>query len=338
MKFGQAFLLGLLLPVAASALEIVLPTDNDGLLRGREADFYQPTAAGFIESGTFGCVRRGGTRFHEGIDIRSLKRDRRGESIDPIYAVADGEVVFINLRAGLSNYGRYLILRHRWDGVEVHTLYAHLSAVAKGLKVGQPVRRSQVIATMGRSANTREGIPPERAHLHFEVCFLLNNRFEGWNRKRHPDAPPFGSYNGQNFIGIDPAAFLRAFIANPKLKFNEYVARQPIAFTILVGARPGPWLALHPEQIQPRAGKEAVPVAYEIGVTAWGLPIAIWPRAAGELSDAQRRSLQRGAATVARVNDEALKKDCRRLIERTSASWRLSERGQEWLSLLLYNP
>src|SRR5216684_1762340 len=109
------------LAATARALNICLPTANDALLRpGGDADYFQPTVEGTVESGMFGCVRSKGRRFHEGIDIKCLQ--------------------------------------HNWDTVSVCTLYAHLSEIAAGLVVDQPVKKGQIIATMGHSTNTREGI------------------------------------------------------------------------------------------------------------------------------------------------------------------------------------
>ena len=114
-----------------AAVLVSLPTANDALLRpGGDADFFQPTVEGTTESGMFGCLRVNGRRFHEGIDIKCLQRARRNEPTDPVHAAADGEVAFINTKPGLSNYGRYVVLAHRWDGVEVFTLYAHLRDIA----------------------------------------------------------------------------------------------------------------------------------------------------------------------------------------------------------------
>jgi len=319
--------LGGLLSGAAHALDLTFPTDNDALRRGNPAAFYQPTAEGSVESGMFGCVRRGGRRFHEGIDIRCLRRDKRGEPLDEVRAVADGEVAFINSKPGLSNYGRYVVLAHRWDGVAVYTLYAHLADVAGDLKAGQPVSKDQRLGTLGHSTNTREGIPSERAHLHFEVDFLLNNHFHIWYPKREPKAPPFGNFNGLNLYGLDPAALLLAAGANPKLNFAEYVAQQPVAFTVLIPAKPFPWLKLHPEQIQ--AAPQGPIVAYEIGVTAWGLPVAIWPR-----SETRSR-----LPVVARVNEAELARNgCRNLVQRARNGWILSDHGREWLQILTYTP
>src|SRR5271156_6765666 len=158
-RFFYLILSSFVLAATARALDIGLPTANDALLRpGADADYFQPTVDGTVESGMFGCVRSHGRRFHEGIDIKCLQRDRRGEPTDPIHAVADGEVAFINTKPGLSNYGRYIVLAHRWSDVEVFTLYAHLSEVAAGTVVDQPVKKGQIIGTMGHSTNTREGI------------------------------------------------------------------------------------------------------------------------------------------------------------------------------------
>jgi len=231
-RFLPLILSSLMIAASVRALDIGLPTANDALLKpGHDADFFQPTVDGGVESGMFGCVRNNGHRFHEGIDIKCLQRDRLGEPTDPVQAVADGEIAFINARPGLSNYGRYIVVQHRWDGVQVFTLYAHLSAVAPGLVAGQPVKKAQVIGTLGHSANTRERITRDRAHLHFEVNFLLNPNFYVWYPKHDPKAPPFGNFNGQNLIGLDPAAFLRAYAANPKLNFAAYVAAAALAHT-----------------------------------------------------------------------------------------------------------
>ncbi len=345
-RLFPCILSSLVLTTSAGALDLCLPTANDALLKpGHDADFFQPTIEGTVESGMFGCVRNDGRRFHEGIDIKCLQRDRHGEPTDPVHAVADGEVAFINTRPGLSNYGRYVVLQHNWDGVQVFTLYAHLSAIEPGLVTGQPVKKAQVIGTLGHSTNTRERISRDRAHLHFEINFLLNPNFRIWYPKHDPKAPPFGNFNGQNLIGLDPAAFLRAYAADHKLhgapgamNFAAYVAAQPIAFTVLFGARPLPWLTLHPEQVQPASG---IPVAYEVGMTYWGFPVVVWPRTATEVGEPQRRVLQRGLPVLNRVNEaELTRATCQELLKRGGPgnSWVLNERGREWCEMVTYVP
>ncbi|MEI6084541.1 MAG: M23 family metallopeptidase [Verrucomicrobiota bacterium] len=329
--FAILFLFG---PALAWPLDLCLPTGNDALLRGRDEEFYQPTVEGTVESGKFGCVRRNGRRFHEGIDIKCRQRDKRGEPTDPVHAVGAGEVAFINTKPGLSNYGRYVVLAHQWDGVEIFTLYAHLSEVARGLVVGQPVAKAQVIGTLGHSSNTREGIPAERAHLHFEINVMLNSNFRVWYPKREPKAPPFGNFNGKNLAGLDPAAFFRAYAADRKLNFANYISRQPVAFSVLVGARVFPWVQAHPEQV---AGSTAAPVAYEVAVTVWGVPVGVWPRPAGEISAAELRTLQRGIPVLHRVNAAEVEAGgCRGIVEPAGSGWRFSNDGREWVELLTY--
>ena len=334
MKPVWLALLGLI-PVVAWPLDLCLPTGNNALLEGRDAEFFQPTVEGTVESGMFGCVRSHGHRLHEGIDIKCLERDRHGEPLDAVHAVAAGAVAFINSKPGLSNYGRYVVLEHHWDGVLVHTLYAHLSAVATGLVVGQPVGKAQVIGTLGHSTNTRERIPAERAHLHFEINLLLSPNFYAWFPKHDPAAPPFGNFNGKNLFGLDPAAVFREFAGNRKLNFADYVARQHIGFTVLVSGRPFPWLRLHPEQISQSAQPSVPPVAYEVAATAWGVPVAVWARSAAEVTPDQLRRLP----VLYRVSEPEIEQaGCRRLVEAGKTGWHLSAEGREWVELLTCGP
>jgi hypothetical protein len=109
------------------------------------------------------------------------------------------------------------------------------------------------------------------------------------------------------------------------LKFAEYFASQPAAFTILVRADKLPWARLHPEQ---HTGTGATPF-YEVGVTAWGLPVKVWRRA----------TVDRRLPAIHLVNEALLNADtCRNLVVRTGQGWRLSAAGAEWLEILTYTP
>ena len=114
-----------------------LPTANHNLfIAGNELKFFAPTAPDKPwTSGSFGCVRNDGQRLHEGLDILHLQTDKRGEPTDPVMAADDGTVVYINLKPSLSNYGNYVVVRHVVEGMEIYSLYAHLSAVQPGLKI-----------------------------------------------------------------------------------------------------------------------------------------------------------------------------------------------------------
>src|SRR5262249_5349778 len=94
------------------------PTANRSLYdTGGEAQFLAPTPPDRSwPTGSFGCVRPDGWQMHEGLDIRSLQHDKHGEPTDPVLATADGTVMYINTKAGLSNYGKYIVIRHVIEG------------------------------------------------------------------------------------------------------------------------------------------------------------------------------------------------------------------------------
>src|SRR5207302_1200561 len=120
-------------------------------------------------------------------------------------------VVYINTRANLSNYGRYVVIRHNVEGIEIYSLYAHLSEVMPKLQPGTRVKSGDQIAIMGRTANTRERISKERAHVHFELNVVLNDRFAAWYQKTSPtERNDHGNWNGHNLLGLDPRLVLLA--------------------------------------------------------------------------------------------------------------------------------
>jgi murein DD-endopeptidase MepM/ murein hydrolase activator NlpD len=77
-------------------------------------------------------------RPHEGIDYAA-------PTGTPVWAVADGEVVFKGWEGG---FGRLLKVRHNNGYI---SYYGHLSAYAEGLKVGSRVQQKQVIGRVGRT-------------------------------------------------------------------------------------------------------------------------------------------------------------------------------------------
>src|SRR6185369_7580649 len=99
----------------------------------------------------------------------------------------------------LSNYGNYIILRHQIDGLEIYSLYAHLSEIRAGLKAGQAIKGGEQIAVMGHTSNTRQRITLDRAHVHFELNFVLNDRYAAWHRATLPgERNDHGDWNGKN--------------------------------------------------------------------------------------------------------------------------------------------
>ena len=83
---------------AIAIADVVWPTPLKDFEMGRPPEtFLQPTVSGKPESGAFGDVRSNGYKFHEGIDVRPEKRDRKREPVDDIYAAFDGVVTEIKL-------------------------------------------------------------------------------------------------------------------------------------------------------------------------------------------------------------------------------------------------
>ena len=94
-------------------------------------------------------VGKRGRRMHEGVDLRA----RVGT---PVYAVADGKVVYAS--SGMRGYGSMIVLRHSGG---LFSVYAHLSKrlYSKGMQVKQGAE----IAKSGKSGRVTG------PHLHFEV-------------------------------------------------------------------------------------------------------------------------------------------------------------------------
>lgn len=318
---------------APAATYFQLPTPNRAIYQvGGMERYYMPTTGRTWESGTFGCVRTEGRQFHEGIDIRPTKRDRRGEAADPIFATADGTVAYVNPHAHLSNYGKYLILRHVLDGLELYSLYAHLSEISSGLVPGSPVRAGQTIGVMGRTANTREGISRERAHLHFEVALLLNDQFNAWFRKNHPgERNDHGVWNGQNLAGLDPAQLL-VQQRRPNFSLLNCVRSQTELCRVWVRQRDFSFARRYAVLMRrnPQAEKEGV-AGYEIAFTYNGLPFELVPRAASET-----RHL--GEVALVSVNAaEFRRQPCRKLVEEKGGQFALSVAGQKYLQMIVFS-
>jgi len=310
-----------------------LPTANQSIYeKGQEEKFFVPTPGKTWISGTFGCVRTEGWQFHEGLDIKCLQRDKRGEPLDPVMATADGTVAYFNTHPSLSNYGNYVILRHQIDGMEVCSLYAHLSAVRPGLTIGQPVKAGETIATMGRTSNTRQRISIDRAHVHFELDFVVNERYGAWHKSAIPgERNDHGDWNGKNLLGIDPRAILVAQHNAPKFSLREFVSSQTELCRVLVHSTNFSWLRRYPMLVRPNSVAEKQGVAaYELALNFNGIPFQLTPRAASELKTKDRFHLLS-------VNQrEQQDNPCGRLVTNRRGRWELTNQGTELLQLLTY--
>ena len=146
----------LLLPAAAplrpSPLTVsiapVAPVAEDEIL----ISFEEPVPGHAVVS-PFGLRQlpwEGSGRLHEGVDISA-------DAGVPVRVAADGVVVAAGEKGG---YGRYVAVRHA-EGLT--TFYAHLGAIAAGVKTGLAVAAGD---TVGRVGSTGTSTGP---HLHFEI-------------------------------------------------------------------------------------------------------------------------------------------------------------------------
>lgn len=316
------------------AQPLQLPTANRALFdKGGEEEFFVGTVGKSWTSGTFGCVRSGGWQIHEGLDIRCLQRDKKGEPTDPVFATADGIVAYLNEKPSLSNYGNYLILRHTIDGVEIYSLYAHLREIRAGLRAGQSVKAGETIATLGRTSNTREGISKERAHVHFELNLFLNERFPSWYKQKFPtQRNDHGLWNGQNLVGLDPRlVLLEQRASGAKFNLLQHLKRQTELCRVTVRATGFPWLKRYPQLVKPnpRANQEGI-AGYEIALNFNAAPFELTPRAASELKGKSKFQL------LAVNEPEQQKNPGRKLITKRSGRWELTTQGQNFLELLTH--
>lgn len=272
--------------LCAERLELVLPTENQHLFSGELERFYmyvERTFEGEVsqpwDGGAFGYtrspIRVGGqivmTRFHEGIDIAPVKRDKAGNPLDLVMSIAKGKVVHTADIAGRSNYGKYVVVEHSWENSRVYSLYAHLAEITA--RVGDPVEPGSVLGRMGY---TGSGLNRTRAHVHLELALLMSGHYEGWHKVNFASPNYHGNFNGMNLAGVDVAAFFLEHRANPDLKFSEFVLSRPVQFKVVIpGGNSDPeFLTRHPWM---KRGEVPGAVSWEIGFAATGHAVSFTP-------------------------------------------------------------
>lgn len=268
-------------------LNLALPTDNDALFRGGGEEFYQHIRRDYKgavsypwQGGQYGFVRNpvetpAGlryTRFHEGIDIRPMRRDERGEPLDEVRAIAEGTVAYVNLIPAYSNYGRYVVVEHRWDGSSYYSLYGHLASAL--VRQGAKVQRGEQLGVMGY---TGEGLDQSRAHVHLELNLLLSSHFESWYDHFIRDDPNHhGIYSGINLAGIDIARLYLALRKNPALTIPEFLAGEETFYKVTLPGSANfdlpkryPWLL--------RNSGDGKGGAMEVSFNQAGVPLKVEP-------------------------------------------------------------
>lgn len=293
------------------------PTPNASFLKGKSlAHFAQPTQSGALQSALWGCVRNGGSRFHEGIDLKALGRDSRGEATDAIFAFDKGVVQYVNRDPSKSSYGRYLVIEHSHWMPGLVTLYAHLAQVPSRIAPGTRVSSGERVATMGRSASY--AIPKPRAHLHFEIGLWLGPAFQKWYDVQNFDTPnDHGVYNGMNIVGFDVWAVLNEIRDGRADSVIDYFQSLPTAISVRIWNASIPDLLRTSPELMVNTVLPADHAGWEIDFSASGVPLRFQA-----LSASDRKGS--GAVQIVRENTRLLAKNsCVSLVRSGNPSPRL---------------
>lgn len=111
---------------------------------------------GNIKNNSFGMVRNGGTKPHQGWDMLA-------DIGTECFAIADGKIETIY---DSNAYGKVVVLAFLFHGQKRFAAYAHLKKV--DVTEGQAVAKGQQIGLTGDSGNAH-GLPDDQMHLHFEI-------------------------------------------------------------------------------------------------------------------------------------------------------------------------
>jgi murein DD-endopeptidase MepM/ murein hydrolase activator NlpD len=267
---------------AASSMGLVLPTENTAIFsdpanyfmyinrsfEGQTSHPWQGGQYGFIRNPKRTSAGLIYTKFHEGMDIRPLRRSSDGTPLDEVRAVAAGRVVHVNDSSSASNYGRYIVVEHNWGDGPFYSLYAHL--LSTSVTPGQAVRPGHPLGRLGYSG---VGIDKTRAHLHFELNMMLHRGFKTWHDRAYNSPNHHGIFNGLNLTGIDVAALYKACLNNKKVSLPDFITKTEPYYKVIAPRGPSldllnlyPWLGHGISKSSP---------SWEITLSASGIPLRI---------------------------------------------------------------
>ena len=227
-----------------------------------------------------------------------------------------------NLEPNFSNYGKYVVVEHRWNGCNYYSLYGHLSSIA--VRIGQRLERREQLGVMGY---TGEGLNQGRAHVHLELNLMLSRQFESWHDHFFPTDPNHhGLYNGINLIGIDIARLYLALQKRPALTIPEFVSEEETFYRVLLPASAHfdlpkfySWLLRNPPSDQPPS--------WEVSFNRAGVPLKIAP-GSKNVGEPELIYIKKSAADAAYLTRE--------LVAGRGENAHLSENGKRQMRLLIY--
>lgn len=314
--------------------KLILPTDNNHIFSGSSEKFYMYVDRHFEgkkskpwTGGKYGFVRTlkrtkdgvVGTKFHEGIDIKPLKRDAKNNPKDEIRAIASGVVAYVNSKPARSNYGNYVVIEHQWPEGPIFSLYAHLSQIS--VQVGERVKQGQAIGIMGF---TGAGINRARSHLHLELGIMLSPTFTKWHDHFLGGKNDHGNHNGLNLAGLDIANYYLRLRHNPSLSLPNFLTKTPTYYKITVPRKGSlfivkqyPWLA--------KGDHQQTSPSWEISFSASGFPLAVAP---------SRRAVKAPQVTSVRKCLSKHEYHTKGIIGGTSYRAKLTASGERFIKLI----
>lgn len=327
--------LGILLvfPTIASTagtptFELSWPTPNPAFAKGLGySTFLQKTGPDKeFSSGAFGCVRNNGYKFHEGLDLYPVNRDKRGKAEDSIFAITDGTVSHINATASFSAYGKYVVLEHNSLTPSLYSLYAHLDTISPNLAIGSKVTIAQVIGKMGNSSSGYR-IPLERSHLHFEMGLRLTNKFQNWyNKKSFVSKNRHGNYSGFNLVGIDPIHFYSEYKKKSFATPADFICALTPSVIVQVKTEKTPdFISRYPSLSTTQ--KTGNSNGWKATFGPFGIPLLIEP--VSKPIDPKDKQIK-----ILSFNPESQKKPCRRLTKKIGNQYIPAEQLQTYLELI----
>ncbi|HOS88093.1 MAG TPA: M23 family metallopeptidase [Candidatus Pacearchaeota archaeon] len=132
---------------------------SSGQLSLSDAYFIAPTNGKITQGAHFSYISNGHS-YYNSVDIAN-------DIGTPVRAAAGGQIQIVK---NAWPYGNYITIIHP-NGII--SLYAHLSAFAKGITAGATVTQGQIIGYMGNTGNVKT-INGTGSHLHFETRGTTN--------------------------------------------------------------------------------------------------------------------------------------------------------------------
>ena len=304
------------------------PTPNPAFARGLGySTFLQKTGPEKpITSGSFGCVRNNGYKFHEGLDLYPVNRDRKGRAADSIFAAMDGIVSYLNITASYSAYGKYIVLEHSKLNPPLYSLYAHLDSINPNLKIGSEISIAQVLGKMGNSSSGYR-IPLERSHLHFEIGLRLSDQFQVWyNKKKFKSKNRHSNFSGFNLVGLDPLLFYSMYKEKSYATPLDFLKSLPVSVIVRVKTNKTPDFVLRYPSLS-TAKTSSASNGWDVTFGPYGIPLQIKP--VEKTISSKEKQIQ-----ILKFNSDSQKKPCRKLTTQKGTQFFPTEQLQTYLELL----